>query len=119
MRDWQVWLEPEKGVSIPVSLAIDVEPGEERTRELRWVLRDITDRVRMEEERARFLAREGVARAEAESARRLAILAEASSVLSASLDWETSLSAVAGLAASYFRGWCFFHISQPDGTIRR
>jgi PAS domain S-box-containing protein len=59
-------------------------------------------------------------RAEAEQLRqRYAFLAEASAVLSSSLDYDTTLSAVADLAVRQIADWCLVGIAQPDGSLKR
>jgi signal transduction histidine kinase len=66
------------------------------------------------------LVREQAARVEAEAAqRRLAFLAEASQILAASLDYETSLQGVADLIVSGLADTCFVDIREPDGATRR
>jgi PAS domain S-box-containing protein len=65
------------------------------------------DHKEAEQERIRLLAREHVARAEAEAAqRRFRFLAEASALLASSLDYEVMLARVAELAVPYFADWC-------------
>ena len=49
----------------------------------------------------------------------LAFLAEVSTVLASSLDYETTLAAVARLAVPHVADWCVVDIADPDGTIRR
>ncbi len=81
---------------------------------------DITERKRIEEERAQLLEREQAARAEAEAAeRRAAFLAEASAMLAASLDYETTLKNVARLVVPTFADACLVTVLEEDGTIRR
>ncbi|HEX9440151.1 MAG TPA: ATP-binding protein, partial [Roseiflexaceae bacterium] len=46
-------------------------------------------------------------------------LAEASNVLAASLDYETTLERVTGLAVPDLADWCAVHILEEDGAIRR
>ena len=46
-------------------------------------------------------------------------LAEASTLLASSLDYETTLDTVAHLAAPYFADWCMAHMIEDDRTIRR
>jgi PAS domain S-box-containing protein len=46
-------------------------------------------------------------------------LAEASSLLTASLDYETTLQHVAQLAVPSIADWCAVHILEPDEVIRR
>src|SRR5207248_5316997 len=83
-------------------------------------VRDITERKQAEDERAELLAREQATRAEAEAAQqRLAFLAEASNELSASLDYEATLTSLARLAVPYFADWCGIDMVEEDGSIRQ
>ncbi|HEV8306338.1 MAG TPA: ATP-binding protein [Methylomirabilota bacterium] len=83
-------------------------------------LRDITERKRAEAERAELMTRERTARAEAEAARaRFAFLAEASTVLNASLDYPTTLASLARLAVPHLGDWCAVDVVEADRTIRR
>jgi K+-sensing histidine kinase KdpD len=50
---------------------------------------------------------------------RLAFLAEASAILSSSLDYEHPLEAVAMLAAQSWTDWCTIHIVGDSGTLER
>jgi PAS domain S-box-containing protein len=49
----------------------------------------------------------------------LGFLAQASGLLAASLDYEHTLSEVAGLAVPDVADWCAIDIVQPDGTTRQ
>jgi PAS domain S-box-containing protein len=49
----------------------------------------------------------------------LGFLAQASGLLAASLDYERTLSDVAGLAVPDVADWCAIDIVQPDGTTRQ
>jgi PAS domain S-box-containing protein len=69
-------------------------------------LRDITDGVITDHERRR--AKQG-----------LAMLAEASEVLGASLDYEETLAAIARLSTSYLADWCTIKLLEEDRSIRR
>ena len=51
--------------------------------------------------------------------RRLAFLANASGVLSASLDWEGTLGALARLAVPTLADWCIVDVLESDGRFRR
>ncbi|MBI2216310.1 MAG: GAF domain-containing protein [Candidatus Rokubacteria bacterium] len=83
------------------------------------VVRDISERRRAEVERA-ALIREQTARAEAEAAhRRMAFLAEASTVLSASLDYPATLKSVARLVVPYLADWCAVDVLRDDRTLQR
>ena len=78
------------------------------------------ERKRSDAERTRLLAREHVARAEAEEAQqRLAFLAEASAVLTSSLDYEATLGRIARLVVPSLADWCLVDVLEPDGTLRR
>jgi len=88
----------------------------------KWVgaVTDITDRKQAEEEREELLAREKAAHAEAEAAQwRFAFLAEASTLLTSSLDYSTTLERVARLAVPYLADWCVIDMPDDDGAIRR
>jgi PAS domain S-box-containing protein len=78
---------------------------------------DITERKRAEQEREQFIRAEA-ARAEAEaSERRAAFLAEASSMLSSTLDYERTLINVSRLAIPTFADWCFVYLAlDGDGV---
>ena len=81
---------------------------------------DITCRKEAERERELLLARERQARAEAEDARkRLAFLARISEELSGSLDYETVVGKVAGLAVPTLADWCVVDLVCEDGRARR
>ncbi len=70
-------------------------------------------------ERARLYARERAARLQAEAAgQRLRLLADASALVSASLDWEETVAGVARLALGHFADGCAVD-SYEDGVVRR
>ena len=76
---------------------------------------DITERRRVEEQREKFIRAEA-ARAEAEAAeKRAAFLAEASTLLSATLDYERTLITISRLAIPTFADWCFVYLRQDEG----
>jgi PAS domain S-box-containing protein len=80
---------------------------------------DITARKRIEAERVELLKREREARAVAEAAqRRSAYLAHASEALAQSLDYRSTLQAVARLAVPDISDWCLIDV-MPDGVFRR
>ena len=82
------------------------------------IVRDITERRQAEEERIDRL-RERLAREESLAAeRRLQVLAEASRLLDASLEYETTLQEVARVAVRTLADWCIVHLLEPDGSIR-
>ena len=84
-----------------------------------WSFRDVTARRRAEEQ-AHALAREQAARAEAEnSQRRATLLAEASRVLSASFDYETTLAALVRLAVPAIADYCALDIIEDENRFQR
>jgi PAS domain S-box-containing protein len=84
------------------------------------VLIDITERKQAEAEILRLLSREESARRAAEAAQeREAILAEASALLAASLDYETTLERVAPLVVPHLADWCIVDVVESDGSVRR
>lgn len=115
LEDWEVSLQPRNRPPIPAALTVVSERTAPAVASLRWLIRDVTERKRLEKERARWL----VGRARAQAARRFEFLAEASSLLVESLDVESSLTRLAHLAASFLSGWCFISIVEPDGSLRQ
>ena len=80
---------------------------------------DITE-LKAAEERTRRLAEERVARQEAEeAAQRMEFLAQASAVLSSSLDFQETLANVATTAVPQFADWCAVDLLRPDGSLQR
>lgn len=83
-------------------------------------IRDITERREAEESRARLLEAEQRARAQAEDVRhRLLFLAEASQLLSSSLDYRATLAKLANLAVPRLADWCSIDVVEQDGSIRQ
>ncbi|MBI3978022.1 MAG: PAS domain S-box protein, partial [Chloroflexi bacterium] len=80
--------------------------------------RDITERRRAEEEHVR-LVQEQAARAAAEAMQqRLVFLAEASTLLASSLDYETTLAGVTRQAVPFFADWCLVNIFDENQSLR-
>jgi PAS domain S-box-containing protein len=81
---------------------------------LRGFMIDVTERRRLAEERDRLLLAEQAARADAEvAAQRARFLAEASDLLSSSLDRSATLDSLARLAVPAFADWCLVHLTEP------
>jgi PAS domain S-box-containing protein len=96
----------------------DVGPGG-HVRGVVVAITDITARRRAEHERDRLLAREQIARAEAEAAAtRAEFLADASRTLSASLESEATLAELARLAVPAIADWCGVFVVTAEGAIR-
>ena len=117
LQEWEVCLQPRNGRAFDAVLSVTpVRNKEGKLIALRWLLRDITDRKQMEEQR-RLLTREQAAREIAESqGQRSAFLAEASRILASSLDYRTTLTKVAQLAIPIFADWCFIDIVENNLT---
>jgi signal transduction histidine kinase len=80
---------------------------------LRGVFTDVT-------ERRQLLESEHRARTEAEAQRQRAqFLAEASIVLSSSLDYEATLQSLARLAVPFLADWCAVDVLDEHGSLRR
>ncbi|HEV8586515.1 MAG TPA: PAS domain S-box protein, partial [Methylomirabilota bacterium] len=83
------------------------------------VVRDVTERRRLDEARAER-GRAEVARAQAEDVgRRALFLAEASRVLAASLDYEATLRSVARVAIPYLADYVLVDVLDDEGRLRR
>ncbi|MBD2569773.1 GAF domain-containing protein [Anabaena lutea] len=84
---------------------------------------DITERKKSEAERAQLLrqqVQEQNARLEAEAdQRRWAFLAEISTALASSLDYECTLANVANLVVPFFADWCAIDLLQDNQFIHR
>ena len=84
------------------------------------VIRDITERKQAEQEREQLLMREHRARTAAETAaHRARFLAEVSTVLSSSLDYESTLKSVARLVVPTLADWCVIDIMNSEGNLER
>jgi GAF domain-containing protein len=84
------------------------------------LLQLVADRIGLAIEQARLYEEEQAARIEAEATQqRLAFLAHASSVLSASLDYQTRLNTVADLIVPYLADWCFVGLIEENGLLQR
>jgi PAS domain S-box-containing protein len=84
------------------------------------IVRDITAQRQVDEQRVELLRREQEARVAAEAAAtRREFLARASEVLTASLDYETTLANLARLAVPALGDWCTIEVIEEDGSIRR
>ncbi|MRG94302.1 GAF domain-containing protein [Polyangium spumosum] len=105
------------GTTIPIEItAKPVFDKEGRARYLVGVCRDISERKRAEEERTRLI-REQIARAEAEdAARRSSFLAEASALLSSSLDYEATLEKIVRLVVPTMATYAMLDVASEDGT---
>jgi len=84
------------------------------------IARDISERKRLEEQRAEALRMEQEARLLTERAeRRASFLAEAQSILSSTLDYEGTLRNLVRLAVPDVADWCAIDMVAPDGSLTR
>lgn len=80
----------------------------------------ITELKTADAERIYLLTREQAARAAAEEGqRRLAFLAEASTILASSIDYQTTLGNVARLAVPRLADWCTVHVFSDQGDLQQ
>jgi PAS domain S-box-containing protein len=90
------------------------------TQEDAVLLQLVGDRIALALEQSRLYEAERTARAEAEQAEhRIRFLAEASTILAESLDYEETLRSVARLAIPELADWCFVDMIEQDGSLRR
>lgn len=88
--------------------------------DLKRAQEELKEQKRVEEERARLLSLEQEARAAAVQAQwRFTFLAEASEILSGSLDYETALAGVARLAIPFLADGCVVDVVEEGRQIRR
>ena len=81
------------------------------------LLQLVTDRVALVLERTQLYQAERQSREQAErDQKRFAFLAEASRVLTASLDYRTTLASVARQAVPYMATWCIVDVLEVDGS---
>ncbi|MEH2259534.1 AAA family ATPase [Nostoc sp.] len=83
------------------------------------VVLDITERKQSEAERIQLI-QEQTARQEAEAdQQRATFLAQVSTTLASSLDYERTLTSVANLAVPYFADWCAVDLLQDNQSINQ
>jgi PAS domain S-box-containing protein len=104
---------------IGVAHAGSVQPSHFDEEDMR-LLRLMADRLALAISQAQLYEDERTARREAELAhRRLSFLAEASTLLASSLDYESTLRAVARLAVPHLADWCVIDVSDDEGRLAR
>jgi PAS domain S-box-containing protein len=119
VMEWEVTIQRRDGSAIPVSLRVGVfdEPATALSG-LRWLLRDITGRKRLEAEQTQLQVREHLTLIETKAAQRLRFLAEVSTALASSLDFQSIPEIIALLSVPYFADCCFVHLIDDSMTIR-
>lgn len=116
--EWEVCLQPRVQVCFDVALTVvSVRNEVGKLVALRWLMRDITRRRRLESERKLLFASEQAARIAAEAAeKRSNFLAQASRVLVSSLDYRTTLTSVAQLAVPTLADWCIVDVVENNSV---
>ncbi|QHG19115.1 ATP-binding protein [Nostoc sp. ATCC 53789] len=116
--EWEVCLQPREKLCFDVALTVVTVRNEAgKPVALRWLMRDISKRRRLESEREQLFYREQAARIAAEAAqRRSNFLAEASRVLASSLDYRNTLTTVAQLAVPTLADWCIVDVVENNSA---
>lgn len=83
------------------------------------IVQDITERKQAEIEREQLIAEQAARREAEEQKRKAQFLAEASTELSTSLDYETTLANVAKLVVPFIADWCIVDILDNNQVIQR
>lgn len=114
--EWEVCLQPREKICFDVALTVVTVRNElGKPVALRWLMRDISQRRRLELQRQQLFSNEQAARIAAQAAeKRSNFLAEASSVLASSLDYRTTLTSVAQLAVPTLADWCIVDVSENN-----
>jgi PAS domain S-box-containing protein len=109
-----------RGSTLGTMTFVSAESGRRYHRADVELARELGQRAGVALDNARLHESERRARAAAETAeRRAAFLSSASAVLASSLDYETTLRAVADLAVPFVADWCSVDVIEADGTVRR
>ncbi|ACC84732.1 PAS domain-containing hybrid sensor histidine kinase/response regulator [Nostoc punctiforme] len=116
--EWEVCLQPREKLCFDVALTVVTVCNDlGKPVALRWLMRDISKRKRLESEREQLFEREQAARIAAEAAqRRSNFLAEASRVLASSLDYRNTLTTVAQLAVPTLADWCIVDVVENNSA---
>jgi PAS domain S-box-containing protein len=112
--EWEVLLKPRAQAPFDAEMTVvTVRNQQGNVVALRWLMRDITQRKRLEAEREQLLIRERAGRVAAIwAATRSNFLAEASYVMASSLDYYTTLAQVAQLTVPSLADWCIVDIVE-------
>ncbi|MEH1808550.1 PAS domain-containing hybrid sensor histidine kinase/response regulator [Nostoc sp.] len=114
--EWEVCLQPREKICFDVALTVVTVRNEKgKAVALRWLMRDISQRRRLELQREQLFANEQAARIAAQAAeKRSNFLAEASRVLVSSLDYRTTLTSLAQFAVPTLADWCIVDIVENN-----
>ena len=125
---WLNIVHPDDRESAARNAAETFQSGKPGINEFRWIARDgrvvwvEAQSIAIFDERGKAVGMRGVTmditeRKQKEAAEKF--LAEASTTLSSSLDYETTLKSVARLAVPHFADWCGVEMANEDGTLSR
>lgn len=107
------------GLELCVELTLSrLDSADNRGRYVLVVVRDISRRRQAEQERIDLIREQVWTEQSAAANRRLEVLAEASRLLDASLDYAATLQEVARVAVRTLADWCIVHLLEQDGSIR-
>jgi signal transduction histidine kinase len=86
-----------------------------------WIatLRDVTDRKRAEENARRLIGEQAARLAAEEAARRFRFIADCSSMLSSTLDYDATLSVLAHMCITELADWVIVYTIDDNGLIHR
>ncbi|MEH2281325.1 MAG: ATP-binding protein [Nostoc sp.] len=117
--EWEVCLQPREKICFDIALTVVTVRNEKgKPVALRWLMRDISQRKRLELQRQQLFSNEQAARIAAQGAeRRSNFLAEASRVLVSSLDYRTTLTSVAQLAVLTLADWCIVDVLENNLAV--
>ncbi|HEX8250765.1 MAG TPA: PAS domain S-box protein, partial [Pyrinomonadaceae bacterium] len=125
---WLTIVHPEDKEAAAQNALETFKSGKPGINEFRWIAKNgravwvESQSVAIFDERGNAVGMRGVtmditARKQKEAAEKF--LAEASTTLASSLEYETTLAAVAQLAVPHFADWCGVDIANEDGTLSR
>ncbi|MBN3924506.1 ATP-binding protein [Nostoc sp. NMS4] len=117
--EWELCLQPREKICFDVALTVVTVRNElGKPVALRWLMRDISQRRRLELQRQQLFSHEQAARIAAQVAeKRSNFLAEASRVLVSSLDYRTTLTSVAQLAVPTLADWCIVDVVENNLAV--
>ncbi|HEX8368776.1 MAG TPA: PAS domain S-box protein [Pyrinomonadaceae bacterium] len=125
---WLTIVHPEDKESAARTALETFKSGKPGTNEFRWIAKNgravwvEAQSVTIFDERGKAVGMRGVTMDITERKQKQAVekfLAEASTTLASSLEYETTLAAVAQLAVPHFADWCGVDIANEDGTLSR
>ncbi|MHC5857599.1 hybrid sensor histidine kinase/response regulator [Nostoc sp.] len=117
--EWEMCIQPREKICFDVALTVVTVRNElGKAVALRWLMRDISQRRRLESQRQQLFANEQAARIAAQAAeRRSNFLAEASRILVSSLDYRTTLTSIAQLALPTLADWCIVNVVENNLAV--